>query len=206
MELETLSHDSLWEILNAAANSLGIQVGREEQIRISMISDGFPYYVHLVGEIMFWSAFDDANIVRKIQLNHFDEGIRGAISQAMASLRLAYAKATEKYSDDYQEVLWSVADGKTLDRRQVSEIHEKSYTPIMELRPNRNRLDKQKFYSRMNNLKSERHGQILKGTAAGWYQFRDNIVRGYVRLRAENAGVPLGIDHHYAGRPRIRQL
>ena len=197
VELETLSHDALWEILNAAARALDIEIGREEQIRIGLISDGFPYYVHLVGEIMFWSAFDDKDIVKTIQLKHFDDGIRGAISEAMGSLRLAYAKATEKYSDDYQEVLWSVADGKTLNRRQVSEIYQNSYVPIMMKRTDRECLDKQKFYSRMNNLKTERHGKILLGTSAGWYQFRDNITRGYVRLRAESAGIQLGVDHHF---------
>lgn len=35
--------------------------------------------------------------------------------------------------------------------------------------------------------------------AAGWFSFRENIMRGYVRLRAEAEGINLDRHHNTAG-------
>lgn len=147
--------------------------------------------------MLFWAIFEDDLEQDVCQLAHYAKGVADAVLEAQSTLKLTYEKATQKYSDDYQEVLWAVADTVML-RRQVTEIFEKSYIPIMKYRKNRKVLDKKTFNSRLANLKSERHGFILDGKGAGWYQFRENIVRGYVRLRAEQENVPLGIDHHLA--------
>ena len=55
--VDPLSHDALWEILNETAKELGITVGHEENVRVSVISNGFPYYVHLIGEQMSAPCF-----------------------------------------------------------------------------------------------------------------------------------------------------
>lgn len=193
--LERLSHDARWEIVRTAAAALSVEVPKELEIRIGQISDGYPYYVHLICEMMFWSLFDDQNSVSKCETVHYNNGIRGAVTEAQTSLRHAYESATQKYSDNYQEVLWAVADAAHL-RRQVSEIFDSSYTRIMRERKGRAVLTKDQFYNRMNALKTERHGKILAAKGAGWYEFRENVVRGYVRMRAEQQGVILGKDHH----------
>ena len=46
-ELPLISFDARWRIISAAAK-LGFDVKNEFLVRISQISDGFPYYVHLV--------------------------------------------------------------------------------------------------------------------------------------------------------------
>jgi len=50
------------------------------------------------------------------------------------------------------------------------------------------------FSDRLNKLKTARHGGIIVPKGAGWYEFKENIVRGYVRLRAESEGVHLGAE------------
>jgi hypothetical protein len=77
----------------------------------------------------------------------------------------------------------------------LSEIYDESYLRIMTARPGRKVLSKEQFYARMNALKTSRHGDILVAKGAGWYEFRENVVRGYVRLRAEGNGIILGRDH-----------
>lgn len=207
--VEPLSHDALWEILTKTAEELGVEVGHEELIRISTISNGFPYYVHLIGEHMFRAAFYETVAVKTIQLRHFDEGMRGAVSEAMASLKQAYQMAVQKRTDDYEEVLWAVADDTMLERK-TAEVYERSYVPIMHVRnrrvggPSRPVLSQDQFYQRMNGLKKKTHGNILEGSRSGWYRFSENWMRGYVRLKAEQAGVPLGIDHHHAPKPEHR--
>lgn len=209
VQLDRLSHDALWLILTDVAEKLNIEVGREEQIRVSTISDGFPYYVHLMGEHMFWSAFDDEKDVKKIELSHFDVGVRGAIQEAVGSLKQAYNMAVQKRVDDYEEVLWSVADSTILERKSP-DIYRESYIPIMAHRmlPNGERkepISLQAFYQRMNSLKRAGHGEILTANKQGWYRFSENVMRGYVRLKAEESGIPLGIDHHLAGAPDHRE-
>ena len=207
--VQPLSADALWEILDETAKALSVTVGYEEKLRISVISDGYPYYVHLVGEHMFRAMFYDDEVVQAVRLSHFDDGLRGAVEEAMGSLKQAYIMAIQKRSNDYEEVLWAVADDTNLER-QTSEIYEKSYVPIMDVRnrkinPSRNVLLQEQFYQRMNALKRKPHGEILIGSKTGWYRFRENWMRGYVRLKAENAGVSLGIDHHGAPKPEHRK-
>jgi Cdc6-like AAA superfamily ATPase len=197
VELERLTHDARWEIVENAARELSLQVDRELLIRIGQISDGFPYYVHLISEMMFWSVYDDGEILSECRSTHFHDGVRDAVSSAQTMSRIAYDRATQKYSDDYQEVLWAVADDVML-RRQVSNIYDHSYLRIMRERTERKILDKTQFYNRMNSLRSNRHGSILVAKGAGWYEFRENVVRGYVRLRAEAQGIKLGRDHFSA--------
>jgi hypothetical protein len=102
-------------------------------------------------------------------------------------------KATKKYSDDYEEVLWAVADDKELSRRSTDIFN--SYLRIMRHREGRAAISREKFNQRMNALKRPAHGSILKATRAGWYGFPENILRGYVRLRAEQKEVELEVDH-----------
>lgn len=198
--LEQISHDARWKIIEAACEHFKIEIDRDSVIRIGQISDGFPYYVHLIGEQIFWEMMDDSALISKMGLEHFKRGITNAIEESQTSLRQAYELATQKHgnSEDYEEVLWSVADG-TLLSRQVTDIFEQSYREIMGQRSGRTPLLKEAFYQRMNKLKKENHGCVLIGNRQGWYGFRENIVRGYVRLRAERAGVKVGIDHLLAG-------
>src|SRR5262249_3597352 len=115
-----------------------------------------------------------------------------------------YEKATRKYKNDYEEVLWAVADDHQL-QRPTNEILQ-SYLRIMERR-NKPALNKTQFYARMNNMKKEPYGEVLIGTRAGWYEFREKMLRGYARLRASQEGVELDIDHPLQAKrfPQSRQ-
>ena len=192
IELDRLPHDARWEIITGAAHALGVTVEHETKVRIGTISDGFPYYVHLLSEMLFWQLFNDPANFTTNTIAHFETAIHNAVLDIAPFLKKTYEKATQKYGDDYQEVLWAVADSPLLSR-PTAQIYE-SYVVIMG-QLTRPALDKSKFYTRMNNLKSDRHGSILKATRSGWYSFSENIVRGYVRLIAEQSGVQLEGDH-----------
>ena len=74
----------------------------------------------------------------------------------------------------------------------------------MEDRSGRELLSKSSFTNRLNSLKTERHGNFLRGTGAGWYEFRENRMRGYVRLVAQREGISLEPEHFLGGRtPRM---
>jgi uncharacterized protein len=119
--------------------------------------------------------------------------IAAALMSTEAHLRSAYDKATMKYDDAYQEVLWAMADHFELIRNAKS-VYDTSYQRIMELRQ-KPPLSYEQFKSRINNMKMPRHGEIVASDRANWFHFRENMIRGYVRLRAEGVGVRLALEH-----------
>ena len=195
INLPKLHHNYLWDIVSHTASKANLTINRELLIRIGQISDGFPHYVHLIGESMFWSAFDDDEPVNSLLPRHYKHGIEGAIGRAEPTLRLQYERATMKTrnTEDYEEALWSLAD-TTSERRQLTEIYESSYKRIMSSRPKRQLLARDKFNQRMLALRGDGHGSVVIGYGSGWFGFRENIIRGYVRLRAERANIELGRD------------
>jgi len=204
IELPRLDHNSLVRIVTNAVEGVGLTIDDETSSRIAILSDGFPYFAHLVTEKMIWAAFDDDNIVTKIGLHHFGCGIDAAVSHAMALLREAYEIATKKYSDSYEEVLWALVDKPTLTR-QSANIYNESYVPIMRS-SGRKPLDLKIFYNRLNALKSASHGNLLNSPRRSWFEFSENMVRGYVKLKAAERRVDLGIDHHNRNSAATKKL
>jgi uncharacterized protein len=202
IKLERLHHSDLWKILTAVSEKLNVEIQQEALIRIGQISDGFPHYVHLIGESLFWSMFDDTEAVKKSRPDHFRAGIEGALQRTEATMRAQYDKAIHKTrnTDDYEEALWALADS-TADRRQISEIYSSSYSWIIGKRPKRQRLTKDQLNQRYLSLRKESHGRIVIGFGSGWFAFRESIMRGYVRLRGEAKGINLGRHLNTAGMP-----
>ena len=200
IELKRLNHDDLWKILSVVATKLNVEVQQEALIRIGQVSDGFPHYVHLIGESMFWSMFDDPDEVIRSGSRHYKEGIKGALQRTEAALKAQYEKATQKYrnTQEFEEALWALADS-TSDRRQIAEIYDSSYRWIMSKRSDRSLLLREKLNQRYLSLRKETHGRIVVGHGSGWFSFREAIMRGYVRLKAEDNGIDLGKHHNTAG-------
>jgi len=196
ISLRPISHDAMWRIIEAAAAHFRIAVDKEILYRISQISDGYPYYTHLMGEKIFQEVYEDVRTASEVSREHYRRGIRRAIEESQTSLKSAYEKATQKYSNvshEYEEVLWSVADGDPTPRPSAA-IFEKSYLKIMDQLSEKPPLARERFNARLNALKKQSHGTIVLGNRQGWYRFRENMVRGYVRLRAEDNGVQIGVD------------
>jgi hypothetical protein len=192
ISLERLTYDPRLEIIDAAVSSVSLNLDDTTKYRIATISDGFPHYVHLLTEKLLWEAFDDPEEVTYIGPDHFVGAVKAAVLDIEPHLKAIYEKATLKYNNDYEEVLWAVADHHELKRRSVDVFD--CYGRIMKAHRG-TPLTREKFNQRMNTLKKPTHGQILKANRQGWYEFREAIVRGYVRLRAEERGVSLGKDH-----------
>jgi uncharacterized protein len=197
-ELPPISYDARWAIVTNAAQKLGFEVDRDFLIRISQISDGFPYYVHLIAENLFWEVFDHRCDSVQASSDDFHRAISRAIERAESPLRDAYNFAIQKTKNslDYEEALWAMAESTHLER-QLKDIYEKSYLPIMDQRKAKGReaLTVDKFRERLYKLCDDRHGKIIVRKRNSWYAYNENVLRGYVRLMAERNGIPLGADH-----------
>jgi len=193
IQLPRLSWDARWEIIDGAAKALGVVVDDHPRFRIAAISDGFPHYVHLVCEKLFWEMFDDPDGCTKPTIEHYRAAVAQSVLGIEQHLQKAYDHATMKNSDGYEEVLWAVADHSDLVRSSDS-IYQ-SYENIAITLDIDQPMDRTTFSTRMQALKSPGCGQILASNRRGWYQFRESIVRGYVRLRAEEKGLELALDY-----------
>ena len=193
VEVKTISHDSLWKIIQEPASAMKVRIDQEKLIRISQISDGFPHYVHLIAECLFWAMHDDDHMVESATHKHYIVAIKNAIERTEAILKNQYNKATRKTknTEDYREALWALAD-KSSDQRPLIDIYNISYLKLMLKRLNRDKISKEKFNQRLLSLRKDSHGKIVVGHGSGWFSFRENIMRGYVRLDAETNGIPIG--------------
>lgn len=193
--VEKLPHDSLWRIIGDVSEILKVDIDRGILLRIGVISDGFPHFVHLIGECLFYAMHDDPEVVSQCTRLHFDKALKEAIQKAEPSLRKIYQMATEKSEKkrEYEEALWALAD-RSSTRRQIKEIYDSSYLRISEARGNHKNLPRETLNQRLLTLRKDSHANIVMGHGSGWFSFRENVVRGYVRLKAESEGVPLVPD------------
>ena len=191
LELQRLGWEGRWEIVLAAAHKFEIHVPRDVYVRIAAISDGYPYYVHLLTEHLLWAAYEDAEVVTEVSKRHLQIAIRSAIDNITAELNRPYQLATARRGPDYEEVLWSTADSEYLER-YAGDMYS-SYMYVMRQRGNRKSLDSRQYRTRLRALRSERLGSILvvDPKIQGLISYRDRMLRGFVRMQAEAHGIEL---------------
>lgn len=198
VEVKQLSYDARWEIIDKSAQALGLEVNEDSRFRIAAISDGFPHYVHLLCEKLFWEAINSSDVVTDLTPDHYINAIRVAVKGIEHHLRKDYEQATNHRAHNYHDVLWAMADHFELCRNTKT-IYQ-SYLRICEVQE-KQAVPQNEFVSRLGQLKTPGFAQILQSKRAGLYEYRENIVRGYVRLRAEDAGVPLALEHEQSAAP-----
>lgn len=206
VEVERLRFDARLDIILQSSAALGVEVPEPQRFRIAAISDGFPHYVHLICEKIYWELFYDEAEVRTSTKAHYTSAIGAAINGIQQQLRRAYDKATIKDTDENHFILWAAADHPNLMRHK-EDIYE-SYVTIMS-RLGEEPLDFKAFSRQLSHLTSPSCGAILRrqsDDARSYYQFAESIVRGYVRLRAEEQGISLATEHseHSEGRVTAR--
>lgn len=196
VEMDKLSHDKLWQIIQGASEPLGLSIDQGILMRIGIISDGFPHFVHLLGECLIYAMLDDDKVVSVCERHHFEAALTEALQKTEPYLRQKYSMATEKtkLQNEYEETLWALAD-RTETRRKLDDI-EASYKrvasqrhPTLEERPTV--MTRTKLNQRLLRLREDNHSNLVSGHGSGRFSFREGVMRGYVRLRAETEGIEL---------------
>jgi archaellum biogenesis ATPase FlaH len=195
VEVPRLTWDARQAIIDGAANALGVTVGTHPRFRVAAVSDGFPHYVHLVGEKLFWAMFRDPHLRPEPTQEHYHEAVNAAVLAIEQYLKAEYDAATMKATSDYEDVLWAFADHPELIRG-IDSIYD-SYIEIMR-KQEESPLERNAFVGLLQALKSRSCGSILVSDRRTFYRFRENILRGYVRLRAEDKGLELARDYYSA--------
>lgn len=191
VELSRLSWEGRWEIMRYALGEFDLTMDREMEIRIAAISDGFPFYVHLLTEKILWAAFEDAEVVTYIEADHFQIGLNQAIASIHAELRRPYELVMNRQSEVLEQVLWSTADSEFLDR-YLSDMYD-SYKYVIAQLGKSNAAEYKSFCILIRSLKGKKFEEILVAdpNRQGLYSYREKMLRGYVRMQAEVNGVKL---------------
>ncbi len=197
IELRTLTYDARFEIIDKVAKALGVRVDERPRIRIAAISDGFPHYIHRMCEQLFWQMFKDPRPCEVPTADHYQQAVALSVLRIEQHLRLTYDKSVMKDAPGYEQVLWAVADHSDLIRNT-----EGIYTSYLDLMNGSESempvLERHTVVARLNALKGQGCGSILSSPKKGWYQFHESMMRGYVRLRAEEVGCELALDYSAA--------
>jgi len=196
VQLERLPVEALFEVLRGAADAVGANLRDEFVKRIAMISDGFPYYVHLLGAKVLRCWHDDEERTERVSTKEFNTAVDLAVEDCEARLRSLYDRATKKYTNVVYEVaLWAAAAHQDLQRasrsifddfQRIMRSYRKGWVDGRSLEQQR-----KEFNQAMRYLKSERCGNVLTGTRQGWYGFSEPMLRGYCRLVASQRKVVL---------------
>lgn len=210
IRLEPISWDSRWDILIEALEAFQIEFDDEIKYRVAGISDGYPYYVHLITEQLLWKVFDDPNSLNIASHRNYLDALKSAVESVEELIRKPYDTATLRHSQDFHHVIWAAADSTELHRnidsmymsyqriiRDLNKIGHGQEIPA---------IPRNKFAQRLSTLTKASHGCVLKKmteTRTGWYQFSENMLRGYVRLLAETNGIQLWTQEAAAPRQLI---
>lgn len=191
VELPRLGWDARREIVQAAADAFGLELDNNVNWRIAMVSDGFPYYIHLITEKILWAAFSVEEAVSEIGPTLFAHGLGDAILSTSAELKRPYEKAVVHHPE-MEDLVWATSDHDDLTR-SLGDIFQSYGAIVVKRGDGRQPLDRAKFSTQIRKLKGAAFGSVLvqEDGRLGWYSYREKMLRGYVRMQAEANGVEL---------------
>jgi uncharacterized protein len=200
LKLDRLYWSSREEIAYSAIKAFDLDVDEEIVHSISRISNGFPYFVHLLTQNLLWAAFKDEEIVKKLQVKHFDLAIARSIVGISGRLQKPYDSAVLHKTNDYLLALWATADSENTIR-YVDSIF-KSYLRInkqifgIDPEDENKPVGLQQFKKILKKFMTKDYGEILELVEGReeMYSYRENLLRGFVALKAQEAGIELQGD------------
>lgn len=214
--LDRLGWDPRMQIVEDAARLLEIEFQRDHIFRMAAISDGYPYYIHLIGmEAARVHHYSSASTKSQITSSEFNDAVQRAVENTMLDLKRLYDEATKKYTSsdeavatvsENELVLWAAASHPDLDRSgtaifqdfcRLKTILQRQGKATATARTFTEKEHRRIFNSRLQALKKNSHGEVIKSDKRGWYHFDQPMLRGYCRLVAhKKTGIDLGQEDH----------
>lgn len=206
LKLDPLHYSGCFSIIDRAFGEFDLAVPDDLRIRIAGISDGYPHYVHLICEKMLVLAYEKD--LSAVDNNLYLEGLNEAVTSVAQSLRGPYEKATSARDRHYAYILWAVADSRDM-QRTIWDI-KASYSNVIDQVSWRKKetiplLPESAFSRILRSFKSADYGEVVipafDGKRRGWYTFKENMLRGYIRMCAEANRVKLDFEKHFTAEP-----
>jgi hypothetical protein len=213
--LDRLGWDPRMQIVQDAAKLLDVEFQRDHIFRMAAISDGYPYYIHLIGtEAVRVHHYSQASGRNTISSDEFNEAVARSVENTMLDLKRLYDDATKKYTSsdeavatvsENELVLWAAASHPDLERSgtaifqdyvRLKQILQRQGRANSEASETSEKEHRRLFNNRLQALKRNTHGEVLKSEKRGWYYFEQPMLRGYCRLVAHRkTGIELGREY-----------
>lgn len=192
VELPRLGWDARREIVRSAVEAFDISLNDDVNWRIAMVSDGFPYYIHLVTEKILWAAFSSEENVTEVGWDLFQQGLTDAIMSTAAELKRPYEKAVLHRESEFEDIVWATADHDDL-LRSLNDMYDSYRVIIGKRHDGRIAIDRNRFSTQIRKLKQDSYGAVLQQEDGrpGWYSYREKMLRGFARMQAQANGIEL---------------
>lgn len=193
IKLDRMSESELRTIINNGEKYLNISIKESIKNKMVGLSDGFPYFIHLLGRYNSRAAgkalIQNPDASPVIAEEEYREGLREAIDNIEHTLENQYQQAvitTRRKSDKFQQILWAMAIS---DQRevQVQDIAKNISYLLEDETVTANSLS-----ATLGKLAKEERGNILTKVRVGFYKFTNPLIRPYIRflLELENLLIP----------------
>ncbi len=182
IRLPRMSQPELQEIIDKGLAKVNMQIDSEAKDYICHLSQGLPYYTHLLAQHSAYTALEVGQT--RIKIENVQKGVEKAIERSHESLNEAYSKATASSRKEhlYKQVLLACALARTDERGQF---------PAVDVRQPMSAIMK-KFYDipafarHLIAFCGEERGAVLeKGGRKHRHRFRfkDPLIQPYIILR-----------------------
>jgi hypothetical protein len=196
--LDRLSYQPRIDIVKRALDAFDTSADDSVIYRIASVSNGFPYYVHLMTEHLLWAWYEDKS-ADSIEMLHLHKAFADACDAVHAELRRPYEQAT-RGRELAGYVSWAAADAYDLER--TNDAIWSSYRQICEdllAVP----LERSKISDQLRKLRDDSHGRVLSvDSARKLNRYTEPMVRGYVRMVAARHNIHLE-DQIFDAPPQI---
>ncbi len=185
IKLERMPHDELRDILMRGEERLAAKFSESVKRRIVCLSDGFPYFVHLVAQQAALEA--SKAITRKdyeplaITERHYRLGLDEAFANCEQELAEQFEEAivtTRKATEKYELVLRAMAVAVESEVQVRDLVTYASYFTGRDHQPS-------EFSHHLGKLTKTERKCILTKIREGFYKFSNPLMRPYVRLKLE---------------------
>lgn len=171
--LPSMTNDELMEIVEIAEREIGgyIKFDDAAKVKLSILAQGHPYMVHLVGKYALRLAYHEGHQV--ITANAIDETLKSiAERQADPVLEGRYRKAVAS-SPQRESVLRALA--------ATQDAQGEIWTTDTYKRAIEDGVDNPSQY--VGHLATEQYGAELENLRERFYRFKDSLFAAYVRAR-----------------------
>jgi len=200
-----MSTNELMDIVTSRLTRVGMNINERDSLRIAALSQGFPYYAHLLG----FHAANEAVTGRRalsVQATDINVAITEAIAKSQQSILSDYVTAitSPRPENLYRQTLLGCALTQTDDLGYFAPADVKDpLTRIMA----RSR-DVPDFIKQLRALSSEERGPALDQVGENRklrYRFHNALLKPYVVFRGVKEGLITEQDAYLYAQPEIAQ-
>ena len=197
IQLKPLASQYIMDIAREAAEAVSVEIPVSLLYRISIISDGYPHFSHLMAlHILTRCVIHGSAVVTK---EMYSDGLKEAVKGSLEELAAIYEKATLRRDRAFERVLWTMAESDLVDQR-IEVIVARYIDNCRALHWERE--NEETIQGVISKLRQEAYGSIIRNVTQkkagegkkvyGHVRFAESLMCAYVRLRAEESGIQIG--------------